>query len=525
MEGTLRLCSGLQMFVHTEPGTDDQARRAQQLGLTVALFPGILQPALRARLNADVTATVIHTEQLLYLTYLTMVAATEDDREVNSTTVSELLLRINDVLAEDGSGADHVLSTLLRRSSALTQENSQLAMGRYYDILVTRARSSPDTRVDFDQAISESTGLTVEQYLWIIATYSAYFIRIQSPSDLQRIQFDRVIQSINSLPEVGQMGASAMALVGAEPEWYRQEFRRRHIPQDAAHMNYAPFYERPFMQLRSGAVIPISPSLALYRLSLGLHWTLFTYYQGLGDRWVEAYRRRVGDLFQAYISDAVLTSAAGNSDTTVVLEADIWRQNASTPCPDIVIAEGSTWIVVEVTVASITMDTVVRGDVAGLRRELRQKFQRKLRQPIGGLKAILRGASAHPQLDVGGVREVYPLLVTLQPLHFPRLQDELDAVANQATTVQHPGGGTVAVHQLRVLSAEEIEMVTPLLRSGGSLVAILQTKFADDPHHVESLKNGLIFGGVLEGRENVWVDGLLRAVQEATKDGGSPSAE
>lgn len=518
LEGTLRLCSALQMFLHSQPGTDDPGRRQQQVGLLRELFPLLLRRDLESRLRQDPNAVVFHEEQLLYLTYLALLWAPVDDRTLNSITLAELLLRINDTLAPNTAASpDSTVSTLLRRSGALSQEHFLQVLGRYYDVLFNRARLSPDPSFNFEDSFLQATEISLNKYLWIVSAYNAFFLRVRTPADLRNIQFDRIIQSINAGASVENLGARASALVTAEAHWYRGQFGSAAVPRGATHLNYGSFYERP-----SEAILPIQPDLGLYRLSLGLYWTLFTHYQGLGARWLEAYTARVGTLFQSYISDALQLSVDDSEATPVALERDMERHNLSVPCPDIVMVDGSTWVVIEVAAASITMETLVQGDVPAFRRELREKFQWKLRQPVRGLEAVLSAIVTHPQLDISEVVEVFPVVVTLQPLSFPGIQAELDAVAGQQTLVTRGAGVDVSINAVQLISAEEVELMTPLLSAGRSLVDILKQKSENDPTGAVSLKNSLIYSGVLDGYTNEWAERLVQNVQQTTLAGGPP---
>jgi hypothetical protein len=106
---------------------------------------------------------------------------------------------------------------------------------------------------------------------------------------------------------------------------------------------------------------------------------------------------------------------------------------------------------------------------------------------------LLNGTLTHPQLHTEAVADIYPVLLFLRP--FPQhalIADELARAYPLPPYLEAPDGRRVRVHKLNVLSAEELEVLEPMLEAGLSLSHLLQTKEEADPFlSGGSLKNFL----------------------------------
>lgn len=518
MEATVRVCTALQMFLDNQPSTDRISERQQQAALITALFPAMLRDAALGFLRRDPYTTVVHAEQLLYVTYLALLWGSDDpSHQPEPATLAELLLRVNDWIDIPQVPGDQnsQISTLLRRSSALSQEEHRGVLARYYNLLATRARMSPVPDCDFDDAYLEAAGITIEKHLAVVSAFTASFLKIRSAADLARLGFDRIVQRVQDLMESDADAKTAGARVIAPPSWFRHKFGTPVLPEKGAFISYEAFHERPFVALPSGAILPVAPSLALQSLAVGVYWTLFTYYQAGGRRKLETFREGLGTLFQAYVSEALSCSPTDSRSRAVVPERDIEGAYRTSSCPDLVAADNGAWAVIEITVRAISMRTIVEGDVASFRREIREKFRTKMRQPAEGMRSFLSGRLHHAHLDVSAVSEVFPLLVTLQPFPlFPGVWSVLDEVQPGPAPLKHRDRTPLVVHPLQILSAEEIEIATAFLRTGVTMVELLRRKEQSDPGRNLTMKNYLFYSGQASGLKNDWMDVLLHNVRE-----------
>ena len=529
MDATVRLCSVLQMFLYSQPGLDDAGRQRLQLGLTEELFPAMVGDSVRTRLLSEPQTLVFHEEQLLYLAYLAIGwSADTAAAELKPATQAELLLRINDLVAPNSAAAlpEALVSGALHQAAAMAQEQPMAAIGRRYEILFGKSAAAVPSPIDFRAAFQAQSGVPLEKYLWLVSSYNAFFVNLHSPADLRRVEFDRVIGRINALLGADEAGHTACERFTGRADWYRRSFGTLTSPEDPRTLSYVPFHERPFIELRSGAILPVAPTLGLLRMSFGLYWTLFTHYQGLGDEQLNAFTSSVGQRFQDYVSRVVTASVPEASGSRVVLESHLAGAGRSKPAPDLTVASGSAWAIFEVTTSAITMQTAVRGDVSAFRKEVREKFAHKLAQPLRGFGSLVTRALTHPALNPDAVTDVYPVLVTLDPFPLPPgMERSLHEDFVQPIGVPEAGGRDLAIHTVSVLSAEEVELLYPILQSGVSLTDLLRRREVDDPRHLVSMKNYLLYAHHDAVRANRWVEELLAAVRDATQRGAPLTSE
>jgi len=517
IETVLYVVSALNLMLGAVRGPVAATKRDQQIGLAQDLLPRSLVDQVIARLTSGAIDVIFHSEQLLLAARIAIEfgqpgAFQPVDREV----VGELLLRTNDCLmSRPGRTRDDFVAMVLRQLGAFSHEQERYLLPRYHDLLVTRARSGTQPHA-LDNAFEAFTdGLSIDSFLALGLAYAGLFASIQRPPDLAG--FDRVVQEIEARLIQSSEATKVRALLTAEPSWYR----RSPIPStslpEMAGVDLADFFERPFVRLSNGSALPISMRLTLERLSSGLYWSAFTARRGY-DTGVVDLNAYLGEVFQAYITDAAVSAYGKGGRYLAIPETEVQGAGGHISCPDLLLLDGTRLVSVETTVTSLKMATQVAGDVKEFRRELRSgKFKRKLMQPVEGAANLLMGRLKHGRLAPERITDVYPVLVTLWPFpQFVATRVEVDAVYAAPSDLVTKTGSRIWVHPLQFLSAEEVEMLEPGWEMGAGLSDALADKGVGDPKHITSMKNYL-FAHVAREHENHRMAALFTNLGEQSR--------
>jgi hypothetical protein len=162
--------------------------RNDQIGAVREMAPESLAELAERILRSGERDVFIHDEQLLYLARLAIphggpVPVGPVDRDV----IGRLMLGVNDLLGREAEETPEQLGIhlALRRMGALRNAQPRYLIGRYHDLLVTRARaySGQPPKLDLDAAFKASIGLTLGDDTAFAPMYIQPFINV---NDLQR---------------------------------------------------------------------------------------------------------------------------------------------------------------------------------------------------------------------------------------------------------------------------------------------------------------------------------------------------
>ena len=482
-EGILYLVSILQLVMRRRYGGDRAAYLHDQLDAARELFPPIIFE--RVRLTAETTGsdTVIHPTQLLLAALLAVHFGKPGDRAHWDTAVgAELLLRITDALdITGGQGDDSLLQLLIRRYGENRNEEERYLLGRYFDLFVQRPRAKWGYPSPFDRLFEQCKGYTIEEFLTCGYLPVRELLHAPSVAALQQIEFDQAIgraaRQLGHVPHAELVEADLVAT----PEWVRAHPRTQLTASSLALTNFEAFAEKPLIRVPSGGILPLSMPLFLQRLSIGLHWNLFEAASNDAKHGVENLNAKVGELFQEYCT-AALAEAATAGGATFIPESEV-RGPEERSKPDALLLEDRSLIVIEMTVSTPPMAVQVKGNVEGFRRLLAPEgpLGRKLRQPVTAATNLLDGTTHTPRLDPSQVDAIFPVVLFLHPLPQHALVAREIAAAYTPPAALSAAGRSIPVRAVQFLSAEELEILEPMIARGTHLADLITGKLASDP--------------------------------------------
>ena len=484
-EGILYMVSILQLVMRRRYGGDRTAYLREQLAWAKELFPSDIFE--RVRLTAETTDsdTVIHPTQLLIAAVLAVHCGRPGPRTDpwDSATCAELLLRIIDALdVAGGEGDDNLLKLIIRRYGENRSEQERYLLGRYFDLFVQRPRAKWGHPSPFDRLFERTKGYSIDEFLTCGFPLVHELLNVPSVVALQQIGFDQAVgRAADQLGHVPHAQAVEADLV-ATPGWLKTHPQTRLNASSIALTNLEAFGEKPLVRVASGGVLPLSMPMFLQRLSIGLYWDLFEAARTEdAAHGVEDLNAKVGDLFQECCTSALASAAAGGA--TFVAEADILGPEGLSK-PDGLLLEGRSLVVIEMTVSTLPMAVQVKGSGGEFRRLLAPggPIGHKLRQPVTAAANLLDGRIHTPRLDPAQVDAIFPVVLFLHPLpQHALVAREIAAAYTPPTVLPVAGRSDVPVHPVQFLSAEELEVLEPMIAQGTQLSDLIADKLASDP--------------------------------------------
>ncbi|HUY51966.1 MAG TPA: hypothetical protein VMV92_40755 [Streptosporangiaceae bacterium] len=485
-EGILYMVSIRQLVMRRRFGGDRAAYLREQLLVAKELFPSDTYE--RVRLRADTTDgdTVIHPTQLLVTALLAIHFGKPGDRTAPWDTAigAELLLRILDALdITGGQGGDSLLQLLIRRYGENRSEQERYLLGRYFDLFVQRPRAKWGSPSPFDQLFERSKGYSMDELLACGYPLVRELLTVPSVAALNQLRFDEAVS--RTARQVGHVPHAQLVehdLVGTL-EWFRAHQQTRLNARSLALTNLEAFGEKPLVRVPSGGVLPLSMPLFLQRLSIGLYWELFEAACAADPvHGVVDLNAKVGDIFQEYCTSALRTAAVA-AGGTFVAEAEVIGPGERSK-PDALLLEGRSLVVIEMTVTTLPMAVLVKGNVQAFRRLLAPNgaLGRKLRQPITATGNLLDGTISTPGVDPSQIDAIFPVVLFLHPLpQHALVAREIAAAYTPPTVLYAAGRPDVQVHPVQFLSAEELEVLEPMIARGTQLSDLIRGKLASDP--------------------------------------------
>jgi hypothetical protein len=486
-EGVLYMVSILQLVMRRRFGGDRAAYLNEQLLWAKELFPSDTYERVRLQTEITDVDTVIHPTQLLIAALLAIHVGKPGERAAapwDTAICAELLLRIFDALdVASGEGGDRLLQLLIRRYGEHRSEQERYLLGRYFDLLVQRPRAKWGRPSPFDQLFERSKGYSMDEFLACGFPLVHELLNVPSVAALQQLRFDEAVSRTTAqLGHVAHAQSVERDLV-ATVDWLRAHEQTRLNPRSLGLTNLEAFGEKPLVRVPSGGVLPLSMPLFLQRLSIGLYWDLFE--AALADdpdHGVEDLNAKVGEIFQEYCTSALATAAA-TGGVTFVAEADVIGPEGQSK-PDGLLLEGRALVAIEMTVSTLPMAVQVKGSVEAFRRLLARDgaLGRKLRQPIAAAANLLGGTISTPRVAPSKIDEIFPVVLFLHPLPQHALMAREIAAAYTPPTALHAAGRPdVQVHPVQFLSAEELEVLEPMIGQGKQLSDLIRGKLASDP--------------------------------------------
>ncbi|HZU70931.1 MAG TPA: hypothetical protein VFA09_26885 [Ktedonobacteraceae bacterium] len=478
---------------------------------------------------------IVHHEQLLLAARLAFLHGQPGPSEGTPLElIGELLLGINDLFnyGQQPTTPQELLITLASRRQAIAlsgQPRYQLA--RYFDMFVTRSRKKAQATCDLDAAFLRQAHISLEEYMAFALLYQGPFFGAASVHDLQQNDFLHRVRLFETQVRDPQFLTRCQQLFARNAEEFQAIWYDRG-DQPVEHLSYLPFQLYPLFRLSNGSAIPIALSFLYDKMSVGAYWLLHESFRVAdAKKGVPAFTKYVGELFQDYITDLltrvyVAVQPERFFDEASILQASPRMQQAirrgkPPRCCDGILVSGNSLVLFEMTATALPVQTLVEADPTTFPDEVRRKFQHKIEQLGHTFDGLAQHIIDLPGLKRDTIAHVYPVLVLLQPFpqHSVTWNHVLDFAKKPGQYVLGAIGTEAYVHAPQILTAEELEMLEPLLSGGSfSLPALLAQKMEHDETATMSMKDYLLRWKNLEEQPNMHVLGLFDIAVNRLRD-------
>lgn len=530
-ESMLIYISTMSIVLNNTPWDLDNLHAQQR-----ALAQYLCTPEVARRVDRCIEAgrgdVLVHEEQLLLAAKLALCYGQPGPaKDIPLEQLGELLLGINDLLQQEEAEAatlqELMIVRALRRRGVSRNEQARYLLPRYFDLLVTRACSRSLPGVDFDQVFLDAVGFSIEQWMAFAFLYSAPFIGVASAKELQDKGLLSVIHRWEGQIREPEILERCRRLFSRE----RAEFCSELLPagMEVVRAGNLPLQEHPLFRLENGMALPISFPLLMEKGTMGVYWMLHKLFgQNDPKEGVRTFTAFVGQLFQEYATDLFKRISSHHPDDSqqfydeqAILGASKCARQGLNPPFDGAILSGDSLILTEISTVALPARVMETGDASDFLKLIQRSFIPKIKQLNTAFQGLADRAWEVPGLARSAIRHVYPVLVLLHP--FPQTVATWELLKAAATA---PGwyqfGGplfTTYVHEPQILTAEELEMLEPLLRDGGqSLPDLLYDKVSRPETAAMDMKTFLLTVRRVQERPNEHMLALYTTVTERIRE-------
>jgi DNA-binding protein HU-beta len=518
-EALLTLISVISI-IQTNTGWNLDLIRGQQRNLAQQICPPEIAQQIDRLIAQGRCDVLAHEEQLLIAAKLAVYYGqasplVPERADEASYTLGKLLLGINELLLHGEGGfantEQFLFDLALRRQARSRNEQIRYLVTRYYDLLVTRSRSQHDPTFELDQALYAETGLNVEEYIALACVYYLPFSASQTLSDLQARNFQHIIRHYERKFRSRRLAERVARLFSRDIAGFGAALQAS--GQDVLHASNLPFKQTPLFQMANRSALPLSVPFLIEKVTMGAYWQLLDHYSAHDPHnGVRNYIAYIGRLFQGYLSELLQRTYAGPGCTNQHFYSEQAILNASPQAPqgeqppfDGLIVSGNSLIIIEMSAVALPVTVMERADPVQFEAVIRRSFEQKIEQLNRAFEGLANATWDAPGLERQHITHVYPVLALLHP--FPQTGAtwaQLKAVA--LPPIHYAFGGTLLqtqVHEPQIITAEEFEMLEPLLSSGQlSLPDLLQRKLATPDISTKSMKDFLLTSLQIEEQAN-----------------------
>jgi hypothetical protein len=501
-ESAITLFSALSTFQHNRRLNLDGLDADQISAATELLSPSVAAEVID-KLRKGHRHRWLHEEQLLAAMRLVILHGqpgpmkASPDRDV----LGELLLGINDHLRLEGPSDEpkelQRMRMVLRPMGLLASEQERYVIPRFQDLLLIRARHEQERGgMDLDAAFEQATGgLSPEEYLAAALVYVMPFVTVSDVRSLAASNYREILAQYEKRHRNADKARLCADQFVGSISWYRDQFRELET-RALAYWDYMPFKRRPLIRLEENvSPLPISFSLLMQKLATGPYWLLH-HHLGQVDpaHGVQNLNALMGRVFEGYAEDLLDRTFIPVADARFVPGSAMTTDRAGVKKPDGVMQQGSDFVVFETSATVLSDAAIVNSDPSAFLKEIATKHQSKVVQLGKAIEGLSTRLVKAPGVDISKVRAIYPVLLLLHP--FPHFRFTVEPL-RQAISTGPVGHGRTQLMSLTIVSAEEMEMIEPVL--AGGVVAfgeLLVRRNADEISRDTSFKNFLLSSGI-----------------------------
>ena len=454
-----------------------------------------------------------------------------------TTRLGELLLSTNTILepdferranaAADGAERRRVLCAgMVRLLFYSHRDNDGTAIGRTRlllgDGLDAVRRRYANEYLDFEAEFAAAFGFPYAHVFALALGIIGHYRGVTVPKLTEHPEEFRLgINFFRSLkPEIQASVQLCLDYLSRPWSEYVQLFASQANNSDSL-LNLLPFYERPLLEVDARVYCPIDMPFLNSAVTEGAFWSLLL--RLIRDnRTADAGKLKaaVGHAAEWHVVELLRPTFDGKTACRIWTDWDGQiPEGRSMPTPDLVILDGTTLFVLEVTSSAIRPSDAVSCDPERIERGLSELWfgrgealeSAKLRQLEGSIQGLQEGRLQLAGLDMTGVKHIVPVLVSLRHVaQAPPLW------AWYRNLIRDAGFSETFVQAFHILTVSEIEKLALMTTSGASWERLFLDWDASGEAE-QGFTNYLAFNGKDPGRHPLLQESMRAAFNEATQ--------
>jgi hypothetical protein len=263
-----------------------------------------------------------------------------------------------------------------------------------------------------------------------------------------------------------------LPVISASRSELRDAFARLGGRDGALAWELRPFKTTPFLRFGRDELLLLSAPWLLSWVSEGFHYRALSHaQQAEGRAQSERYTRFIGEVFERYALD-LAEVAATRRPVEVFGEQSYGTTDSRTS--DVAIACRSDLVLFEIHARRVPASASITGDADEATGEIFQLLGRKVNQIGVCIAALLSGEATLPDVDIGSVKRIWPVVVTAGwVFQTPRLWEYVRTTTDPQKTAAL---ADPRVGPLQVLAIDDYEMLMGLPEAGEDLPGMLKRK-------------------------------------------------
>lgn len=278
--------------------------------------------------------------------------------------------------------------------------------------------------------------------------------------------------------QIADKADRALDVLSAPREWFRERLAATQGDPRRAAFEITPFLQRPALRQPDGMVMPIAPrALEAWLGATGNYYRLFDIARSKGSATRKRYNRFNGVLVETYVADiAAAAYRPAEIDASALWTPGAVHRDRPYPAPggerrtpDVVVDLTPDLIVIEVTGSRLTEQSLIDAEPEAVRKDIAKVLTDKIEQLGRAIADLLDGTAVLPQLEIGHVERIWPIVVSSEGLlQTPILWSYLEETITAALDRQR-------VQPLTLFDLEDVEELFGIV-AGGDPVTVLRDK-------------------------------------------------
>jgi hypothetical protein len=478
-ESMLKILSALELLLANQ-SWQMEALWATHQNLAHEICDAEIADRVARLIGPDGRDVLVHDEQLLLTIKLAIIHGQPGEAEgIPEGILGKVLLGINDLLGQaemETRSPQETLTTIALRQRAISRnEQLRYLVARYYDLLVTRTGHITNPQFNFEQKLRDDLGIGIEEYFALAFMHLAPFYGLTDVAQLAWGNISDVIRQYYSQLSDPQVRTLCQRLFSTEIAEIRLQLEQdEHTVRG---WSLLPLKRTPFFRIANGSALPFFLPFVYESVAVGVYWRLLDLYSKLdGRRGVQTFAGHIGPLFQGHITDLLIrahqqvaVNEAAFFSEQQIIDASPVHSDAPYPPFDGALISENTLVIFEMGILTLTQTAMEQADPARFAQDVKRDFLRKVRDQLNpAIDQINAGLWNVPGLKRETIRHIIPVLVLLHP--FPQnmatLQPLFDAGKPRGPIAFGSNVLTATVYEPQILTAEDLEMLEPLIISG-----------------------------------------------------------